>query len=92
LTIDILFIISTVLLVLSAAAKGILHVYLDVKNGHKVTFARSKGYVYLLPYSENVSSEYEGTKALCNKIHWAVVFFLIAFLIIFLFRLILGRG
>lgn len=85
------FIISLIFCVIPAILKGIIHVSLDVRNGHRVDFARSKGYVYLLPYEKEVSEEDEKLKRICNYIQRVFVFSLIFFIIISLTRFILSQ-
>jgi hypothetical protein len=88
---EIVFIISLVFCIIPASLKGIIHVTLDVRNGHKVDFARSKGYVYLLPYDKVVSGEDEKLKRICNYLQRLSIFSLIVFIIIFLVRFILSQ-
>ena len=81
---EIAFIISLVFCIIPATLKGIIHVMLDVRNVHRVDFARSKGYVYLLPYDKDVSEGDEKLKRLS-------AFSLVAFIIIFVARFILRQ-
>ena len=86
LILKIFFILSTIALVLTALGKAILHIYLDSKTGNKIEFARSRGYVYLLPYDHQVSPELEKTKALCNKFQKALIWCTVTFLLLFFLR------
>lgn len=85
------FIISLFFFIIPATLKGIIHVVLDVKNGHRVDFARSKGYVYLLPYDKDVSVGDEKLKRACNCLQSLSAFSLVAFIIIFVARFIISK-
>jgi hypothetical protein len=85
------FIVSLIFCIIPAIMKGIVHVALDVRNGYKVDFARSKGYVYLLPYNKDVSDKDEKLKRICNYLQKGVVFFLIIFVIVFFVRFVLSQ-
>lgn len=88
---EIAFIISLFFCIIPATLKGIIHVMLDVRNGHRVDFARSKGYVYLLPYDKDVSEGDEKLKRACNYLQRLSAFSLAAFIIIFVARFILSQ-
>ncbi len=88
---EIAFIISLVFCIILATLKGIIHVMLDVRNAHRVDFARSKGYVYLLPYDKDVSEVDEKLKRSCNYLQRLSAFSLVAFIIIFVARFILRQ-
>lgn len=85
---EFIFIISCIFLVISVIIKGVTHVALDIRNGHKVEFARSKGYDYFLPYDKDVSLEDQKLKRLCNRVQKLFIFFLFIFIIVFLTRFI----
>lgn len=86
-----IFIISLIFCIISATAKGIIHVILDVRNGHRIDFARSKGYVYLLPYDKEVSEDNEKLKRVCNQLQKLSIGSLLIFIIVFLLRFVVGR-
>jgi hypothetical protein len=72
--------------VLTALGKAILHIYLDSKTGNKIEFARSRGYVYLLPYDHQVSPELEKIKTVCNKFQKSMIYSVLIFLLLFLLK------
>lgn len=78
-----------ILLALSAAIKGILHVYLDLKNGYTVEFASSKGYIYFMQYDRDVSEEYEGKRKICNIAQRTFLILIGCFVIVSFTRFIL---
>lgn len=84
-------IIGLIFCFLTATLKGITHVILDIRNGHKIDFARSKGYIYLFPYDKNVAEEDEKLKRLCNLFQKLVMFSLIILIIIFFVRFFLNQ-
>lgn len=88
---EILFIVSLLTCIISTILKGVIHVALDIRNKHNVDFARSKGYVYFLPYSKNVSEEDEKLKRICNFLHRVFIISLIIFIIVYLVRYIVNQ-
>jgi hypothetical protein len=86
LILEICYIVSLIALLLTVFGKGILHVYLDSKNGRKIEYARSRGYVYLLPYEKEISPELEKVKVVCNKFQKGMIYCLVIFLILFLLK------
>lgn len=84
-----LFILSVVFCCVSAIAKGSIHVLLDLRNNYKIDFARSKGYVYFLPYDKDVSEKDISLKRICNYLQKIMILSLVFFVIIFLFKFIL---
>lgn len=77
---------------ITSGAKGILHIILDYRNGYTITFASAKGYIYFLPYDEEVSEKDEKMKHLCNIFQKLSVFFLIVFILAGLTRTILNSS
>ena len=88
---DIVLIIGLTACIIPAILKGILHVILDIRNGHRVDFARSKGYVYLLPYEKDVAIEDEKMKSLCNLLQRVFVIALTIVIIIYFVRFIINQ-
>ena len=84
----ILFVISLLLFAIPFSVKSILHVILDNRNRYQVDYGSSRGYVYFLPYSKEVSAKDENLKRLCNYLHKASLFFLVVFVIVFVIKII----
>ena len=78
-----LYLIALLALIFLTLAKGSLHIYLDYKNGHRIEFGKSRGYIYFLPYENEVSPEYENLKRICILLQpywvWSVVVFSVIF-------------
>ena len=87
----IVFIVSSILCIIPTIFKGITHVLLDIRNSHRVDFARSKGYIYFFPYDKEVSEKDEKLKRVCNYFQKLSILFLIVFIMTFLIRLIVGQ-
>ena len=85
---QVFFIISILLFVLSFGAKSIIHVILDARNSHKIDYATSKGFVYFLPYNKDVSGADERLKSACNYLQKLSIWFLTIFVAAFLLRFI----
>jgi hypothetical protein len=83
------FILSLFLYIILATLSAIIHVMLDIRNDHRIDFARSKGYVYLLLYDKNVSEKDEKLKRICNYLKRISFYFLIFLVIILFVRFIL---
>lgn len=82
-----LFILSVIFCAISAIAKGIVHVSLDLRNGYKIDFARSRGFVYFLPYDKDVSPKDGRLKQMCNFLQRMLITSIIIFAIIFLIKI-----
>ena len=82
-----IYIIAIVILIISAIAKAVTHVYLDHVNGHNITFARSKGFAYLLPYDNDVKDQDKKIKFYCNMFQRTSLISLVIFLTIHLTRI-----
>lgn len=85
---QVFFIISVLLFALSFGAKSIIHVILDTRNGYKIDYASSKGFVYFLPYDKDVSGTDESLKRACNYLQKLSIWFLIIFMIAFALRFV----
>lgn len=83
-------IISVLLFALSLGAKSIIHVILDARNGYKIDYESSMGFVYFFPYRKDVSGGDDRLKRVCNHFQKLSVWFLIIFIVAFLLRFI-GR-
>lgn len=81
-----LFILSVIFCTVAAMAKGIVHIMLDLRNGYKIEFARSRGYIYFLPYDKEVSPKDERLKRICNFLQKMLTLSVIIFAIIFLIK------
>ncbi len=63
---QIIFDLTVLFFVLTFAAKSTIHAVLDNRNGYKIDFESSRGYVYFLPYDKVFSETYKKLKKVCN--------------------------
>ena len=84
-----LFILSAIFFAGTTIAKAILHVSLDIKNGHRIYFARSMGYVYILPYDKDVAPPDEPKKRACNILQRFMIFFFVLLITLVLLKVII---
>ena len=80
------FNLSLLFTIASTITKAITHVILDFRNGYKVEFARSNGYVYFLPYKKSIQEKDEKFRRVCNISQKFMIISLIIFLIIFVIK------
>jgi hypothetical protein len=83
---QVVFVLSVILFAMTTIAKAILHVSLDRKNGHRIYFARSMGYIYLLPYDKDVAPHDEPKKRACNILQKFMILFFVVIIIMTLLK------
>lgn len=83
---NLLFVITVILLLISTIIKTILWVKLDNRNGHKTEIGMGRGYIYFFPYRKDVSQEDIEMKNTCNLIHKIFILSLILFFITFFIK------
>lgn len=66
--------------------KGILHVILDSRNGHRSEYSSVNRFVYILPYDKDVNEKDENLKKICNFFNKLSLIFLSLFIIIFFLK------
>jgi hypothetical protein len=75
------FVASVFLFALSFGTKGVVHLILDVRNGHKIDLTSARGFVYFLPYDRDVSEKDEKLKIVCNLFQKLSMLFLVIFIV-----------
>ena len=83
---EVLFVIVFTCFIISFLIKGILHLYLNDKNGYESPAGYGLTYIYMLPYDNDVAPEYEKTKRLCNIMQKVFVVLAILSFMLFLVK------
>jgi hypothetical protein len=87
--IEIVFYVSLIFFAISFAAKNIVHVYLDYKNGYKISFGGLRQLKSFQKYEETVCEGDIKLKALCNQMHKISTILFYVFIIVFLIKVVL---
>jgi hypothetical protein len=87
--IEIAFYISLILFAIPFALKNIIHVYLDYKNGYKISFGGFEQLKYFQKYKETVCEDDIELKVRCNQMHKISTIFFYVFIIVFIIKVVL---